>query len=414
MNATAGRTTGKAAQRSMEARLGRIGREIDQIAKRVAACPADVRAKVQRPLDHLRERHSRAREHLRQQAQADQAAGEAYAAELAWDLNELDVELAIAHAALDVELAADAAIFDAAVQSELDAWNDWIGLLQAKAARQADTPDQAEALTQPLQQRSAAAASALHRFRANPTEERGQARVGVEQAMAELREAADETTRQVTRQIGDRLSRAWPVPTASQVRAARAWPVRGGAPRWLAGWGWPSPWWTVAFGVLTIAAGVVVLVWPREALTVLSIVLGIQLLVAGVFWVVSAFSVPDAGVAALVALTGVLGILVGVLLVSHPIQGIAALVLLVGLYWTVAGLVQFVHGVRGYMPARGWTIAAGVVGAAAGIVVLVYPLPSVFVLTLLFGVLLILHGAFLVAEGIRRLQWRRATVPAHP
>lgn len=413
MNTTAGRTTGKALQRSMEARLGRAGREIDRIATRAAACRADVRAKAQRQLDHLRLRYSRAREHLRQQGQADQTAGNVHVAELAWDLNELDVELAIAEAALDAELAADAETFDVAVQTELGAWNDWIGLLQAKATRDADTRDQAEMLAS-LQQRSAAAAGRLHQFRASSPEAKGQARDDVEQAMAELRRAAGETAKQVSRRVGDRPSKAWPVPTASQVRATRGpRPAHGGVPRWLAGWGWPSPGWTVAFGLLTIVAGVILLAWPRQALTVLGIVLGIQLLIAGVFWVVSAFSVPETGVAALVALTGVLGILVGLLMVGRPIQGIAALVLLVGLYWTVAGLVQFVHGVRGYMPARGWTIAAGVVGAAAGIVVLIYPLPSVLVLTLLFGILLILHGTFLVAEGIRRRQRRHTPFPAH-
>ncbi|GDY29515.1 hypothetical protein GTS_11480 [Gandjariella thermophila] len=192
----------------------------------------------------------------------------------------------------------------------------------------------------------------------------------------------------------------------------RAMEARLEAARRLVGWGWPSPGWTVAYGVLTVAAGAVVLAWPGPALVLLAIVLGAQLLVAGVFWLVSAFSVRDPGIGALAAVTGVLGILVGLLIVDRPGQTIAALVLLLGLYWTVAGLVQIVHGVRGDVPARGWTIAAGVVGAAAGILILVYPAPSALVLTLMFGILLVLHGALLVAEGIHRGQRRRMTVPA--
>jgi uncharacterized membrane protein HdeD (DUF308 family) len=408
MSMTTGRTGGKAAQRSMEARLGRIGREIDQIAGRAAACREDVQAKVQGRVEQLRDRQARAREHLRQQAQADRAAWDAYAAELAWDLDELDVEMAIADAALDAELAADAAAFDAAVQAELDAWNDWIGLRQAKAARRAGAGGQAETLMRPVRERSAAAAGQLHQFRASRPDTGGQARHGVEQAMAELRHAAEEADLRVSRQLGDRPSVAWPVPTASEVRGARRRAVPGGVPGWLAGWGWPSPGWTIAFGIVTIAAGAIALAWPGPALVVLAIVLGAQMLVAGVFWFVSAFSLPDAAAGVLAALIGVAGVLLGLLIVGRPVQTIAALVLLLGLYWTVAGLVQIVHGIRGDARARGWTIAAGVLGAAAGIVVLVYPAPSALVLTLMFGILLVLHGGFLVAEGIHRARHRVA------
>ncbi|MFD2420275.1 HdeD family acid-resistance protein [Amycolatopsis pigmentata] len=412
MNATTGKTADKATQRSMEARLGQVGREIDQFAKRAAASRAEVRARMQRQLDQLRQRQARAAEHLRRQAQADQAAWNAYAAELAWDLDELDVELAIAGAALDAELAPDAATFDAAVQSELDAWNDWIGLLQAKAAREADTGDRAEALTRPVQQRAVVAAGQLHHFRASRPDVTGQARDSVELAMVELRAAADEVDLQVDRQLGDRPSTVWPVPTASRVRGTRARPAPGGTPRWLTGQGWPAPGWTIAYGILTLTAGVLVLVWPGRALLVLAIVLGIQLLVAGVFWLVSAFAVPEAGMGALAALSGVLGILLGLLIVSRPAQALGALILLLGLFWTVSGLIQIVHGIRTDAPARGWTIAAGVVGAAAGITVLVYPGPSLLVLTFIFGIGLILYGAFLIAEGIQRRQRLHVTVPA--
>lgn len=412
MTTTTGKAADKATQRSMEARLGQLGRDIDQVAQRAAASRAEVRARMQRELDQLRQRQAKAAEHLRRQKQADQAAWQAYTAELAWDLDELDVDLAIAEAALAAELAPDAATFDAAVQAELDAWNDWIGLLQAKAARETDNHERAEALTRPVQQRATAAANQLHHLRAGRPGTTGHARDSVELAMIELRAAADEAARQADQQFGDRPSTVWPAPTASRVRGTRTRPAPGGTPRWLTGQGWPAPGWTIAYGILTLAAGVLVLVWPGRALIVLAIVLGIQLLVAGVFWLVSAFAVPDAGMGALAALSGVLGILLGLLVVSRPAQALGALILLLGLFWTVSGLIQIVHGIRTDTPARGWTIAAGVIGAAAGITLLVYPGPSLLVLALIFGIGLILYGAFLIAEGVQRRQRRHVTVPA--
>ena len=50
--------------------------------------------------------------------------------------------------------------------------------------------------------------------------------------------------------------------------------------------------WPVAMfiGLMTLAIGVIVLVWPSGTLKVLSILVGIQILLFGVFRLISAFS----------------------------------------------------------------------------------------------------------------------------
>jgi uncharacterized membrane protein HdeD (DUF308 family) len=53
--------------------------------------------------------------------------------------------------------------------------------------------------------------------------------------------------------------------------------------------GMPQRGWTAAMGVLSIVAGVVVLVYPGESLLTLSIVLGIWMLVYGTMEIAAAF-----------------------------------------------------------------------------------------------------------------------------
>jgi uncharacterized membrane protein HdeD (DUF308 family) len=53
--------------------------------------------------------------------------------------------------------------------------------------------------------------------------------------------------------------------------------------------GMPQRGWTAAMGVLSVLAGIVVLIYPGESLLVLSIVLGIWLLVYGVMEMMAAF-----------------------------------------------------------------------------------------------------------------------------
>jgi len=50
-------------------------------------------------------------------------------------------------------------------------------------------------------------------------------------------------------------------------------------------WGW-----MMAFGIISLLAGVAVLVWPGRTLIVVAVLFGIQLVVTGIFRFVAAFA----------------------------------------------------------------------------------------------------------------------------
>jgi uncharacterized membrane protein HdeD (DUF308 family) len=155
-----------------------------------------------------------------------------------------------------------------------------------------------------------------------------------------------------------------------------------------------SPALVIAEGALGTVLGVLVLAWPGPTATVLAVLFGINLLVAGVLQFVAAFS--DAGRTGgrgLSCVLGTISLLVGLLCLRDPLQTVAVLGLLVGAAWTVGGVIRVVQGIvaeRG--TTRAWRIASGVVWVVAGSVILVYPGASIVVLTSVLGIVLIVAG----------------------
>lgn len=152
-------------------------------------------------------------------------------------------------------------------------------------------------------------------------------------------------------------------------------------PRWL----------RLAFGVVTAVAGVLIIAWPGGTLVAVAVLLGLQLIVGGVFRAITAFTFPADGVAAriLFLLLGILLVVLGILCLRAPLQTIAVLVLLFGLSCIVSGSLELFHGFTG---GGGWAIASGVVGILVGIVVLSYPVSSVSTLIWLLGIALVVLG----------------------
>ncbi len=87
-------------------------------------------------------------------------------------------------------------------------------------------------------------------------------------------------------------------------------------------WGWP-----LAFGIITLLAGVVALIWPGRTLVVIAILFGVQLIVAGIFRFVSAFASEDltGGTRVLLAMLGALSLIIGLYAVRHVFITILAL-----------------------------------------------------------------------------------------
>jgi uncharacterized membrane protein HdeD (DUF308 family) len=158
----------------------------------------------------------------------------------------------------------------------------------------------------------------------------------------------------------------------------------------------------LAAGALSVLIGLLVLAWPGATIRIIAWLFAIQLLIAGVLQLVSAFSAERGpGGRVLFALLGALSILVGLLCLREPLQTALVLGLLIGAMWVVQGVAGMVHAIANESgAARGWAITSGVLSVLGGAVVLVYPGTSLVVLTWLFGIVLVAVGVVLVAQGL--------------
>ena len=164
-------------------------------------------------------------------------------------------------------------------------------------------------------------------------------------------------------------------------------------------WGW-----VLAYGIITLVAGIVVLAWPGETLLVIAVLFGIQLIVSGIFRFVGALAVDDltGGTRVLLALLGVLSIIIGLWAVRHVLLTLLALVVFLGIYWIVNGAIEvFTALTHTAMPDRGWTAVMGLLSIVAGIIVLAFPGLTLLGLAVILGIWLLVFGAMEVAAAFR-------------
>ncbi|MER5202053.1 HdeD family acid-resistance protein [Streptomyces sp. NPDC002825] len=164
----------------------------------------------------------------------------------------------------------------------------------------------------------------------------------------------------------------------------------------LAGFAWQA---LLVAGLVSLVLGVMVLAWPEATLRVVGVLFGLYLLLSGVMQLVAAFGTHATTALRVMAfISGALSILLGLFCFRGATQSTLLLALWIGIGWLFRGITQTVAAASDpAMPARGWQIFLGVVSALAGIVLIVSPLESATVLTVLGGIWLLVVG---VAELI--------------
>ena len=99
--------------------------------------------------------------------------------------------------------------------------------------------------------------------------------------------------------------------------------------------------------LISLAAGVVAVVWPSPTALVLVLVIGIWAVIGGVVEIISGFgSGETAGTRALFLLTGLVSVAFGVLLFARPDVGAVTLALLFGLFSLFYGISRITLGVQ--------------------------------------------------------------------
>jgi len=164
-------------------------------------------------------------------------------------------------------------------------------------------------------------------------------------------------------------------------------------------WGW-----VLAYGILTVLAGVAVLAWPSETLLVIAVLFGVQLIISGIFRFVGALASDDltGGTRVMLALLGVLSIIIGLWAVRHAVLTLVALIVFLGIFWVINGLIEIFAALSHRdMPDRGWSVLMGVLSAIAGVIVLAYPGLTLVGLAVILGIWLLVFGILEIIAAFR-------------
>ncbi len=153
-------------------------------------------------------------------------------------------------------------------------------------------------------------------------------------------------------------------------------------------------------GALTLILGLIVTFHPSGSLNVIAILLGILMILSGIFHLIRIFD-PKEAHRVWLGIAGLLFVVIGVILIRHLHLTLALIGLFIGISWIVQGLVALIGGISGDVrEGRAWWVIFGIVSVIAGIVVATAPLSSLSVLAVLIGIWFIVMGLFEIIGGI--------------
>jgi uncharacterized membrane protein HdeD (DUF308 family) len=165
--------------------------------------------------------------------------------------------------------------------------------------------------------------------------------------------------------------------------------------------------WIVALGIVYVIAGVIALSSVVFATKVTVFVVGIMMLISGVAEVINAFQFKSWGRFLVWLLLGALYIVAGLLTFENPLLAAAILTFLLGIALVVSGVMRLILAFS-MREGMSWTsvVLSGLVTLLLGVIILVHwPVSSLFVLGVLLGVDLVIIGIgwIFVGFGLRRL-----------
>lgn len=152
--------------------------------------------------------------------------------------------------------------------------------------------------------------------------------------------------------------------------------------------------------VLSVLVGVLVLVWPGSTLELVAFLFGLYFFVVGLMRIFVGIinGTLSPGVRVLSVILGVLLLVAGVIALRNPFASLTVLGLVIGFSWVFEGVLALTQTVND--SSKWYGTLLGVLSIVAGIVFLLSPIPSLAVLTVFAAWTFIVLGIFQAASAI--------------
>jgi uncharacterized membrane protein SirB2 len=161
-------------------------------------------------------------------------------------------------------------------------------------------------------------------------------------------------------------------------------------------------------GLVSLVTGLIMILWPGKTLLVIAALIGVWLLVMGLIQIARAFARTEIGWLrrVLIGVSGLLYLAVGAICLGDQFASLVVLAVVVGLVWMVGGATEVASG----WP-RLWPVLLGLLTIAAGVVVFLWPKPTLTALTVFVGIWFMVIGVIQIVMGLIALRHRRARAP---
>ncbi len=168
-------------------------------------------------------------------------------------------------------------------------------------------------------------------------------------------------------------------------------------------------------GLLTLAFGIVILIWPAATTKVLLVFFGILALLYGVFHVVEAIMAARKQESyALELLLGLLEIVVGIVVLARPGVAIGGLLVLIVVWLIAIGFMDIFAAIESDA-STGWRVFMGIFGLTSVVVGLVFvfrPGLGVWTVILVIGIYSIFVGLLRIVFAFLIRSWFKQEPPA--
>jgi uncharacterized membrane protein HdeD (DUF308 family) len=164
--------------------------------------------------------------------------------------------------------------------------------------------------------------------------------------------------------------------------------------------------WFLVMGILLIVLGVAALAYTPFATLASVLVLGWLIFFSGIVEAIDAFHARGWHGVLLHIAGGALGVLTGLLVVTHPVAGAVALTLLFASFLTVIGLFRLVAAIWLRYRSWGWAVFDGIVSLVLGLLLATgLPWSGLWFLGFALGIALLLRGwsSVMFAFAVRRI-----------
>lgn len=160
--------------------------------------------------------------------------------------------------------------------------------------------------------------------------------------------------------------------------------------------------WIVALGVVYLIAGFIALGSVVFATVATVFVVGIMMIVSGIAEVINAFQLKSWGKFLLWILLGVLYIFAGFVTFENPLLAAAVLTLMLGFALVASGIMRLIlaFSMKEGTPWL-WVVLSGLITLALGAIILLHwPVSSLYILGILLGVDLVFAGVSWIGVGL--------------